>query len=124
MAKVLIVDGFWEVREVLVTLFDRYLKDDHQVVTTDTGEKAKELLLEDSPPFDLVMTGNKLSGIKGTELIAWIAENLPNVPTILMSALGEPRGHQADFFLPKPFEAKLLEEAVNALLISQPQKAT
>jgi CheY-like chemotaxis protein len=55
----------------------------------------------------MVLTDVRLPGMDGVELTRRIkAEDESQVPVLLMSAHGEPKGHQGDGFLPKPFDVE------------------
>lgn len=65
----------------------------------------------------LVVADVRLPGRSGDELIVYLRANpkLSNVPVVLLSAYGRPRGHQADAFLTKPFEIEHFERVVRRL---------
>lgn len=92
----------------------------YQVVTARCGEEALEAL--ERSHFDLLITGFKIPGIDGLELIRRVRERSPGTLSILMTADGSPeleaRAHllQVYEYLTKPFSVDRLMERVQAAL--------
>ncbi len=72
------------------------------------------LRLLDTQVPDVIIADVRLPGMDGVELASHVkaSEALSATPVLLMSAYGEPAQHSADAFLPKPFDADGLIEAV------------
>lgn len=119
MAKILLVDGHEEVRELLATFLCSHLEVPNELVSLDNGENAQRAVQEASPPFDLIITGNWLEQKNGgTALTCWLKERFPKIPIILMSGLKEPAHHHADVFVGKPFNIQAIGEIVTQLLVA------
>ena len=119
MAKILLVDGHEEIRELLVTFLCSHLEIPNELVSLNSGEDAQRAVQEASPPFDLIITGNWLEQKNGgTALTRWLKEHFPKTPVILMSGLKEPAHHHADVFVEKPFDVQTMGEIVTQLLVA------
>ncbi|MFC4255171.1 PAS domain S-box protein [Altererythrobacter xixiisoli] len=85
----------------------------HRVFEASSGAEALEIFTS-HPDIDLVVTDHAMPGMKGTELIAALVEQRPDVPIILATGYGEifdnlpPRALR----LGKPFSQDELETAV------------
>jgi len=92
----------------------------YQVVTARCGEEALEAM--ERSPFDLLITGFKMPGIDGLELIRRMRERSPGTLSVLMTANGSPevedRAHllQVYEYLTKPFSVDRLLERVQIAL--------
>ncbi|GEM_PF-509069 len=92
----------------------------YQVVTAGCGEEALEAM--DRSRFDLLITGFKIPGIDGLELIRRVRGRSPDTLSILMTANGFPeleaRAHllQVYEYLTKPFPVDRLIERVQIAL--------
>jgi CheY-like chemotaxis protein len=75
-------------------------------VPAPSAEAALQILERDGIAPTVTITDVRLPGIDGVELTRLIKANsrLAETTVILMSAYGEPREHQGDAFLPKPFD--------------------
>lgn len=84
-----------------------------ETLSAPNAEAALELLQSSEP--DLIITDVKLPGIDGVELAHKIKEDelMGDTPVLLMSAYGEPRGHEGDDFLSKPFDIDSLIDFVS-----------
>jgi CheY-like chemotaxis protein len=85
-----------------------------QIVTAYDAESAVELIDAGSP--DLVITDIKLPGMDGLELAKSIKARNPALPVLLVSAYGEPRAHEGDAFIAKPFDNDHLVAVVKRCL--------
>ena len=81
-ARILVVDDEPHVLTVMKRLLT---SDDYEVVATDSGEKAIELINSDSV-FDLMIFDVRMSPIGGMELLKLVVEKDPSVPVMMMTA--------------------------------------
>ncbi len=79
-AKVLVVDDEQQVRELLTLRLNRF---SYEVVSTDSGENALEILKYN--PINVVVTDLNMPGIDGLELIAKAVEMEPTIQGIIIS---------------------------------------
>ena len=86
------------------------------VLAAPDGETASDLLESQQP--DLIVSDVRLPGMDGLEIARRVKRNpaLSTIPVLLISAFGEPQGHQADAFLAKPFDIEHLVDRMNQLL--------
>lgn len=86
-----------------------------ETVPAADAERAEEIL-EAGPP-DVVITDVKLPGKDGVELVHEMRGDprVKDVPVIMLSAYGEPRAHEANVFIAKPFDIDVLVDAVARL---------
>ena len=96
--------------------------DGHIATVARDGERALELLLRDSEPFDAVILDVMLPGKDGFVVASEVRAAGQFVPILMLTARGRPedvlRGFEAgaDDYLPKPFELAILMARVNGLL--------
>ena len=115
--NLLVVDDDAAIRDLLVRL---YIGNGYSVVGVSSGEEALRLLAEGN--IDFVVTDLNLPGISGTELIAHIQENYPDVPVIavtgysnIQTAINVLKLGAADFVV-KPFDLGAVQESTRAAL--------
>src|ERR671913_10906 len=103
--NLLVVDDDPVFRNLLVRL---YIESGYSVIGVSSGEEALKLLAEGD--IDFVVTDIKLPGMNGTELIAHIQENCPDVPVIAITGYSNIETavnvlkHGAADFVVKPFD--------------------
>lgn len=87
-----------------------------ETFTASDAEDALDLLRQRG--FGLIVADVRLPGMDGVELTRIVKsdEDISSIPVLLMSAYGEPRDHDGDGFLAKPFDIEDLTESVLALL--------
>jgi CheY-like chemotaxis protein len=75
-------------------------------VPVTSAEAALDALEDDSVEPSVIITDVRLPGMDGVELARRMKadERLSDRPVLLMSAYGEPRTHEGDAFLAKPFD--------------------
>ncbi len=115
--KILVVDDDVVVRELMVRL---YLDNGYSVVGVSSGEEALALLVQRN--IDFVITEINLPRMSGTELIAYIQENSPDVPVIAVTAhsnieiaINVLKLGAADFVV-KPFDLGTVQESTRVAL--------
>jgi signal transduction histidine kinase len=116
--RILVVDDL----PILSQLVCEYLKDDlHIVETALSGSEALEKFT--AADFDLVITGQLVSGISGDEMAITIKQISPKTPVIFLTGYAgdspAPRTHSAaiDLVLEKPVSRSALRQALAGLLV-------
>lgn len=90
---------------------------DYRVLPALSAEAALELIEASGQQPDLAIVDVQLPGMNGLELVRQLqGDGHGHIPVLLISAYGEPAGHQAEAFLSKPFDADDLVEAAQAVL--------
>ena len=54
-----------------------------EIFTAHSAEMAKEMIQRSS--FDLVVADQNMSGMPGTKLVSWLADNFPNTVRIMLT---------------------------------------
>jgi DNA-binding response OmpR family regulator len=94
----------------------------YQVQVVETGEAALEVLLVESPPFDVVVLDVMLPGKNGFAVISEMRQAGNFIPTLMLTARGHPddvlKGFAAgaDDYLTKQFELSILIARIRGLL--------
>jgi DNA-binding response OmpR family regulator len=117
--RILLVDDQRETTRMLRTLLE-FFDRGNVIVEVPSGEEA--MLEVRRGPFDLVVTGVRLPGITGLELVSRVRKANPEARVIIMTGLSDPevqtaaREMQADAFFAKPLETEQFMATVQALL--------
>lgn len=119
MSKILIVDDRIADAESMASFLRPA---GHDCVTETSGERVIPLLKADI--YDLVILDVMLPGVSGFEICRRIRRDdaLYTIPVLMVSAMGHEEeilhglAQGADDYLPKPFDAALLTQRVEALL--------
>ena len=85
MERILVVDDEQSMRDFLKILL---IKDGHNVVTAENGERAMEILHNE--PVTLVISDIRMPGISGLELLENIKSDFSNLPVIMITAFASP----------------------------------
>jgi CheY-like chemotaxis protein len=115
MQNVLVVDDEKTLLMIMTGRFEDY-KDRFNVFTAGNGKEAVKVL--ESEEIDLVVTDLKMPEMDGIELIAYMSNKFPSVPTIAVSAYCTPeiqnklKGLGALRVMDKPVNLDLLAESV------------
>jgi DNA-binding NtrC family response regulator len=115
--NVLVVDDDTVVREQLARV---YKLTGYTVVTVSSAEEALTQLA--GGMIDFVITDIKLPGLSGSELIANMQENFPDVPVIAITGFSDIETainvlkHGACDFVVKPFDLATVQESTRAAL--------
>lgn len=111
--RILIVDD-----DAIILMNTAALLEDlgHQVIEAGSGEEALTLL-GTHPDIDLIITDQAMPGMTGSQLIATVRSQRPDLPIILATGYGETPSdaNQAVQRLGKPFGQKELQNAVLAV---------
>ena len=119
MSRVLVVEDEQHLAEGLRFNLEA---EGYQVQVVETGEAALELLMQDSPAFDVVVLDVMLPGKDGFTVMSEMRHSGQFVPTLMLTARGQPhdvlRGFEAgaDDYLTKPFELAILIARIRGLL--------
>lgn len=91
---------------------------DH-ILPAPSAEAALQLLEDSEHTPSVTITDIRLPGMGGVELTRRIKADtrFPGMPVLLMSAYGEPREHEGDAFLAKPFDVDEFAEFVSPYLV-------
>jgi len=103
--------------------------EEYQTITTETGKKAWSQVINQKPA--LILLDVMLPDISGIELCKRLKENQPQIPILMMSALGQSSDRikglksGADDYIPKPFNLEELLLKVHKLIkLYQSQTST
>lgn len=116
MAAILVVDDDATVREVVVAYLAQA---GHDISEASSGPEAMSAVSE---PTDLVVLDVMLPGFDGLEVCRLLRMSRPDLPIVMLSALGEEEdriaglGLGADDYLSKPFSPRELVLRVASLL--------
>jgi len=117
--KVLIVDD----DQSWLTLVHKELENysnDFTVRTTDSGERALDMLKQEH--IVLVVADLRMPGMDGFDLLSRILDNYPDIPVIIMTAYDRPKTKDVVFrsgavgYMTKPFAPELLAGEINKML--------
>ncbi|HET7896367.1 MAG TPA: response regulator [Flavisolibacter sp.] len=102
------------------TIALRLKKDGYQVVTTDNGREALNLIATEAP--DLIITDIMMPYASGLEIVGTVKKLEKKVPIIVLSAMGQENvvveafDLGADDFIAKPFSPNELSMRVKRLI--------
>lgn len=119
MSRVLVVEDEQHLAEGLRFNLEA---EGYQVAVVETGEEALQLLLTESPAFDVVILDVMLPGKDGFSLVSELRRAGQFIPTLILTARGHPddvlRGFAAgaDDYITKPFELAILIARLRGLL--------
>jgi DNA-binding NtrC family response regulator len=109
--RILIVDDEPDILQGLRDALEQLLDLPVTVDTANTGEAAKELLEQPDRRYDMVISDEKMPGLRGIELLEWLRLMHPHAVRVLMTAYREGYIGQdavnragAHLFLYKPFD--------------------
>ena len=112
---------FLEDEEIIREVLTEYLKiAGYQVTQTDHGQGALDLLLDQN--FDLAILDIMVPGISGLEVLQEIHQIKPQLPVIMLTALGDDKTQveafnaQADDYIIKPVSPIILLKRVETIL--------
>lgn len=118
MKKILIVDDEKLFLKSLSEALEAY-KEEFQVITANNGKQAVRVL--ESETVDLLVTDLRMPEMDGFALVAYVAENLPDLPVIVITAFGTPEieNQLKNFtigFIDKPINFQNFVQQIRAIL--------
>ena len=119
MARILIAEDEESARMLVGRAL---IQDGHEVVTTDDGAQALDVLQREGGRFDLLLTDIQMPVMDGIALALAAARDFPALPILLMTGYADQR-HRASGLdalicgiIAKPFTVPELKSAVAAAL--------
>jgi DNA-binding NtrC family response regulator len=106
MHKVLIAEDNPNLTKLLKVRLKKY-KDEFEIITVENGEEAIEILKKES--ISLLVTDLKMPKLNGFHLLAYMNENHPEIPCVVITAYGTPKikerlEQEVLHYIEKPFE--------------------
>jgi len=83
-ARILVVDDEEPLRQTMMVILGR----EYEVLTAADANEAQAIL--DEHPVDLVLTDERMPGVRGTDLLARVRERDPDIVRIVLTAYNEP----------------------------------
>lgn len=126
MQRILIVDDEPDILDSLVPTLEQGLGAEVEVASS--AEEAQRRVRERGP-YDMVITDQRMPGLKGTDLLAWLRQEEPAAVRVLMSAFydsfvgPEARESDAQLFLRKPFRVETMLDALRGALGEEGDRA-
>ena len=105
---------------MLKTIALKLKKDGYDILTTDNGREALEMIERDKP--DLVITDIMMPYASGLEIVGKVKQSGSKIPIIVLSAMGQENvvleafNLGADDFISKPFSPNELSVRVKRLM--------
>ena len=102
------------------TIALRLKKDGHDVISTDNGREALDLIAQQQP--DLIITDIMMPYASGLEIVGTVKQSERKTPIIVLSAMGQENvvleafNLGADDFISKPFSPNELSMRVKRLM--------
>jgi CheY-like chemotaxis protein len=123
--RILVIDDESGIRDVFKGLFGA----DHEVVEAASGERAQEILKEDTG-FDAILCDLMMPGMSGLDLHRWLAQDCPGLARRVIFITGGAFAAGAQEYLAalenprfeKPFDIAKVVGAVNQLINSAVKK--
>lgn len=125
MKTILAIDKAYS---TLLMLKDEFQNAGYEVVTTNSGEEALQILKDPSKAMDLVITNLRHAGPHGLEFIRLMKGERPDLPVICFTALSEyqklpPQDRPFDAIVEKSFsDLSELKATVNKLLADDDER--
>lgn len=119
-AKLIVADDHPLFREALNAAIRNCVSDVTIVEAESLG--TLQTAVADNPDADLLLLDLNMPGVSGFSALAWIRNNHPSLPTVIVSALDDPGvirraiHHGASGFIPKSSGIGIIEAGVRAVL--------
>lgn len=119
MPRILVVDDEPDILDSLAPTLEQALGVD--VVTATSAEEAQRRIVENGR-YAMVITDQRMPGLKGTELLAWLRRERPESVRVLMSAFydsfigPDAKDCEPHLFLRKPFRVDTMVAALREAL--------
>lgn len=118
--QILLVDDDTPIRKLLARSLQRA---GFEVTEAADGRQAQELIeLNESSPFNLVVSDLQMPRVGGVELLSWVTKTRPQLPVVIVSGsldtIGTERirASRAAAILAKPFTVEELREVIERVL--------
>lgn len=123
MKTILVVDNAYS---TLLMLKEEFEGANYEVLITDSGEKALEILNNPSKPVNLLITNLRHTGPKGLDFIWLIKKTWPDLPVICLTAFFEyeelpPDARPFDDLVEKSYDLSKLKDSVTKLIDKKKQ---
>jgi CheY-like chemotaxis protein len=123
MKTILIVDDAYS---TLIMLKEEFEGAGYEVLITNSGLEALEILNNPSQPVNLLITNMRHAGPKGLDFIWLLKKTWPDLPIICLTAFSEykelpPNERPFDDLVEKSYDLSKLKDSV-AILIDKKQK--
>jgi two-component system, cell cycle sensor histidine kinase and response regulator CckA len=120
---ILLVDDHRSVRTAVKAVLERA---GHDVIVAPTGERAVELAKDHPGPIDVLLADVVMPGMDGFEVARSIREVRPGAQVLFMSghlgsAYADEVARSKASFLPKPFAAAELRQALDGFSALEPR---
>jgi DNA-binding NtrC family response regulator len=118
MKTILVVDNSYS---TLLMLKEEFEGAGYEVLTTDSGKEALEILNNPAKPVNLVITNLRHAGPNRLDFIWLIKKTWPDLPVICFTALSEykgllPHDRPFDVFVEKSSDLTKLKDSVAKLI--------
>ena len=118
MKTILVIDSAYP---ILLMLKEEFEGAGYEVLTTDSGKEALEILNNPSKPVNLVITNLRHTGPDRLDFIWLIKKTWPDLPVICLTALSEykwlpPRDRPFDDLVEKSSDLTKLKDSVAKLI--------
>ncbi len=118
MKTILIVD---DAHSTLAMLKEEFEGAGYEVLTTDSGKEALDILNNPSKDVDLLITNLRHAGPKGLDFIWLIKKTWPDLPVICLTAFSEykdlpPHQRPFDALVEKSYDLSNLKDSVASLI--------
>jgi DNA-binding response OmpR family regulator len=118
MKTILVVDNSYSTR---LMLKDEFEGAGYEVLITDSGKEALEILNDPSKLVNLVITNMRHAGPNGLDFIWLLKKNWPNLPIICLTALSTykklpPHNRHFDDLVEKSSDLTRLKNSVDNLI--------